>query len=106
MLPRTQRQKEQLLASGALSPAEHELLSRVESVISYADGMYKGDGAHYFNVGLSAIHCIEEALAAAQIASVNNILDMPCGYGRVLRKSPRSSEVRAIVEEKAATAAQ
>src|SRR5205085_3283412 len=82
---RTQRQKEQLLASGALSPAEHELLSRVESVISYADGMYKGDGAHYFNVGLSAIHCIEAALNAAQITTVNNILDLPCGYGRVLR---------------------
>ncbi len=30
----------------------------------------------------------------------------PTGYGRVLRKSPKSSEVRAIVEEKAASAAQ
>jgi bifunctional UDP-N-acetylglucosamine pyrophosphorylase / glucosamine-1-phosphate N-acetyltransferase len=33
-------------------------------------------------------------------------LDPPTGYGRVLRKNPRSAEVRAIVEEKAATAAQ
>src|ERR1041384_2395959 len=82
---RTQQQKEALLASGTLTPAEHELLSRVESLISYEDGMYKGDGAHYFNVGLSAIHCIEEALNAAQITTVNNILDLPCGYGRVLR---------------------
>ena len=82
---RTERQKAQLLASGTLTPAEHELLSRVDSRISYEDGMYKGDGAHYFNVGLSAIHCIEEALKAAHIASVNQILDMPCGYGRVLR---------------------
>jgi len=30
----------------------------------------------------------------------------PTGYGRVIRKSPRSTEVRAIVEEKSATAAQ
>jgi bifunctional UDP-N-acetylglucosamine pyrophosphorylase/glucosamine-1-phosphate N-acetyltransferase len=30
-------------------------------------------------------------------------LDDPTGYGRVLRKSPRSAEVRAIVEEKSAT---
>ena len=82
---RTQRQKEALLASGTLTPAEHELLSRVESLISYEDGMYKGDGAHYFNVGLSAIRCIDEALNAAQITAVNNILDLPCGYGRVLR---------------------
>src|SRR5579862_1880420 len=33
-------------------------------------------------------------------------LDNPTGYGRVLRKSARSAEVRAVVEEKAATAAQ
>jgi bifunctional UDP-N-acetylglucosamine pyrophosphorylase/glucosamine-1-phosphate N-acetyltransferase len=33
-------------------------------------------------------------------------LDDPTGYGRVLRKSPRSPEVQAIVEEKAASAAQ
>ena len=33
-------------------------------------------------------------------------LDPPTGYGRVLRKNPRSDEVRAIVEEKSATPAQ
>jgi bifunctional UDP-N-acetylglucosamine pyrophosphorylase/glucosamine-1-phosphate N-acetyltransferase len=33
-------------------------------------------------------------------------LDDPTGYGRVLRKSPRSDEVRAIIEEKSATPAQ
>jgi bifunctional UDP-N-acetylglucosamine pyrophosphorylase/glucosamine-1-phosphate N-acetyltransferase len=33
-------------------------------------------------------------------------LDNPTGYGRVLRKSPRSAEVLAIVEEKAASTAQ
>jgi bifunctional UDP-N-acetylglucosamine pyrophosphorylase/glucosamine-1-phosphate N-acetyltransferase len=33
-------------------------------------------------------------------------LDHPTGYGRVLRKTPKSDEVKAIVEEKAATPAQ
>src|SRR5580700_1317886 len=33
-------------------------------------------------------------------------LDNPAGYGRVLRKSPRGAEVKAIVEEKAASAKQ
>jgi len=33
-------------------------------------------------------------------------LDTPTGYGRVVRKSARSAEVQAIVEEKSATAAQ
>ena len=33
-------------------------------------------------------------------------LENPTGYGRVLRKKPRSAEVQAVVEEKAATPAQ
>ncbi|MGB7599123.1 MAG: bifunctional UDP-N-acetylglucosamine diphosphorylase/glucosamine-1-phosphate N-acetyltransferase GlmU [Candidatus Sulfotelmatobacter sp.] len=33
-------------------------------------------------------------------------LDHPTGYGRILRKGPRSSEVQAIVEEKSASPAQ
>src|SRR5438132_6598087 len=82
---RTRRQKEKLLASNALAPADRTLLAKVDSRISYNDGMYKGDGEHYFRVGLSAIHCIDEALREAQIESVKNILDLPCGYGRVLR---------------------
>jgi SAM-dependent methyltransferase len=82
---RTRKQHAQLLASSALTPAERELLSKVDSRISYEDGMYKGDGAHYFKVGLSAIHCIDEALRAAQLDTVQSILDLPCGYGRVLR---------------------
>src|SRR5207237_3128793 len=82
---RTRRQKENLLAANSLGVADRALLARVASRISYEDGMYKGDGAHYFHVGLDAIHRIEEALAAASIETVNNILDFPCGYGRVLR---------------------
>jgi bifunctional UDP-N-acetylglucosamine pyrophosphorylase/glucosamine-1-phosphate N-acetyltransferase len=42
--------------------------------------------------------------AAMTLLSAN--LDHPTGYGRVLRKNPRSAEVQAIVEEKSATPAQ
>lgn len=82
---RTRRQKEHLLEDTVLQPQERELLRQVKSEISPGDGMYTGDGAHYFKVGLSAIRCIEEALAAARLASVTQVLDLPCGHGRVLR---------------------
>lgn len=82
---RTRSQKERLLESPALDAAERELLRQVESGISSDDGMYKGDGEHYFKVGLSAIRCIEEATARARLENIERVLDMPCGYGRVLR---------------------
>jgi SAM-dependent methyltransferase len=82
---RTQRQKEKLLADPSLSESERALLREVSSQIYYNDGMYHGDGAHYFKVGLSAIHCIDEALANAQLSEVRTILDLPCGSGRVMR---------------------
>jgi len=82
---RTEAQKQRLVAANSLAAAERALLAEVESRISYEDGMYKGDGAHYFRVGLDAIRCIEAALAAAHLTAVKNILDFPCGYGRVLR---------------------
>jgi bifunctional UDP-N-acetylglucosamine pyrophosphorylase / glucosamine-1-phosphate N-acetyltransferase len=45
-----------------------------------------------------------EEQAAMTLLSAD--LDNPAGYGRVLRKTARGAEVRAIVEEKAATAEQ
>ncbi|HEX8244530.1 MAG TPA: class I SAM-dependent methyltransferase [Longimicrobium sp.] len=47
--------------------------------------MFAGTCEHYFRTGLSAIRCIDEALAAANVREVRTILDMPSGYGRVLR---------------------
>ena len=41
--------------------------TKVSSRIYYNDGMYDGDGAHYYKVGLSAIHCIDEALERAKL---------------------------------------
>ncbi|MBD0335410.1 MAG: class I SAM-dependent methyltransferase [Cyanobacteria bacterium Co-bin13] len=41
--------------------------------------------AHYFSVGESALKNIVAALSASQEKTINTILDLPCGYGRVLR---------------------
>jgi SAM-dependent methyltransferase len=82
---RTQRQKELLLKDASLSPRERDLLGLIDSRISPHDGMYKGDGAHYFKVGLSAINCIENAMAAAGLSVPKRVMDLPCGHGRVLR---------------------
>ncbi len=82
---RTRRQKQRLLDDPAMETKERELLKQVETRISAGDGMYTGDGAHYYKVGLSAIRSIEEAIDVAQLGSVRRILDLPCGHGRVLR---------------------
>jgi cyclopropane fatty-acyl-phospholipid synthase-like methyltransferase len=82
---RTRRQKQDLLADGRFTAAQRDLLGPVESRISYADGMYVGDGDHYFTVGLSAIQCIDEVLSHTELDSIGTILDLPCGYGRVMR---------------------
>lgn len=83
--PRTAAQKVRLLEDPSLGADERELLRRASSRVHYDDGMYKGDGAHYFKVGLSALRCIDEAVESAGLREVRAILDLPCGYGRVLR---------------------
>jgi len=83
--PRTARQKRRLLEGGGLGARDRELLERAASRIHFGDGMYKGDGAHYFKVGLSAVSVMDEALGRAGIGEVRTILDFPCGHGRVLR---------------------
>jgi SAM-dependent methyltransferase len=83
--PRPLINKRRLLSDGSLSEAERELLNKVSNRIYYNDGMYDGDGVHYFKVGLSAISCINEALEGAGLPTVRTILDLPCGSGRVLR---------------------
>jgi SAM-dependent methyltransferase len=82
---RTWWQKKQLLETPQLTPRQRELLRAVSSRIIGHDAMYKGDGAHYFSVGMSAIECVDEALESAGQREVRNILDLPCGNGRVLR---------------------
>jgi len=85
MPPRPQLQKQRLLSDPSLSETEKELLGKVSGKIYFNDTMYDGDGAHYYKVGLSAIRCIDEAVAQANLTVVRTILDLPCGSGRVLR---------------------
>lgn len=53
--------------------------------ISPKDNMFQGNYEHYFNVGESAIECIRLAIKLSRNQSIHNVLDLPCGYGRVLR---------------------
>jgi cyclopropane fatty-acyl-phospholipid synthase-like methyltransferase len=53
--------------------------------ISSEDSMLDGNYDHYFNVGYSALDSIEKVLHSAKIGETKKILDMPCGYGRVMR---------------------
>ena len=85
MPPRPRLQKQRLLSDPSLSESERELLGKVNDKIYFNDTMYDGDGAHYYKVGLSAIRCIDEAVAQAKLPLVRTILDLPCGSGRVLR---------------------
>lgn len=55
--------------------------------ISERDTMFAGNAKHYMEVGTSAMQNIEKALVAAgkTFGSLNEVLDMPSGHGRVLR---------------------
>ncbi|HEY0864017.1 MAG TPA: class I SAM-dependent methyltransferase [Lacunisphaera sp.] len=59
----------------------------VSQDIAPGDEMFTGNAEHYFDVGASALRCIEAALFAARRnpATVRRILDLPCGHGRVMR---------------------
>lgn len=47
------------------------------------DTMFDGGADHYLQVGLSALNAIEAVLRGATMP--RNILDLPCGFGRVTR---------------------
>jgi SAM-dependent methyltransferase len=62
--------------------------SDVDRRISANDEMsIPGGEDYYFKVGRSALECIQVALRAGQKdpAGVKDVLDLPCGHGRVLR---------------------
>lgn len=59
----------------------------VNQEISPNDDMYQGNNEHYFRVGESALECIMTAISSAKkpLDEIKTILDLPCGYGHVLR---------------------
>ena len=63
---------------------EH-LAQELDQTLSPSDTMFAGSENHYFSVGRSALRCIRSAQGAAKLNEPGNILDLPCGYGRVLR---------------------
>jgi SAM-dependent methyltransferase len=83
--PRTAAQKRSALARPELSTADRELLRRTDSRVHPYDDMYAGDGFMYFWAGIAAVRAIDAALDAACADPPGAILDMPCGFGRVMR---------------------
>jgi SAM-dependent methyltransferase len=79
--------KRKLLSSDAVSTAEKNLLRNVSCRIHPNDGMYAiSSDEEYLLGGLSGLTCIERALKASnEEYNIQNILDLPSGYGRVLR---------------------
>ena len=81
---RIQRDLRQYLNNSKLTSEQVELLRKINTKVHYDDEMYIG-GGHYFMAGLSTIDCVEAVLAQTNQVSIQNILDIPCGYGRALR---------------------
>jgi SAM-dependent methyltransferase len=54
-------------------------------IISSEDEMEGGNIVHYQAVGKGAVEIILSQLFNSKLANINNILDLPCGHGRVLR---------------------
>ncbi|NJD24116.1 MAG: class I SAM-dependent methyltransferase [Betaproteobacteria bacterium] len=81
------RAKHRLQSSIELTDDEKQLLHKVALQVHHSDSMYQPDGAlHYLSVGLSASRCIHKAIGSlSNKYPIEEILDFPCGYGRVLR---------------------
>src|SRR6266478_4704472 len=84
----------------------HALMAAQEALAPYEQVIVLSGDAPLITVEtiqkLSAFHASQKA--AMTLLSAD--LDDPSGYGRVIRKSAKSADVRAIVEEKAASAPQ
>jgi SAM-dependent methyltransferase len=63
------------------------LFDKIDKTISPNDGMYQGNQDHYFFSGYSALKCIFFALESSgkETSEIKAILDLPSGYGRVIR---------------------
>ncbi len=73
------------LGIAELNRALLDLPATLSRGISPNDPTFKGDREHYFAVGRSALNSIRLAMLACGKESAVRILDLSCGYGRVLR---------------------
>jgi SAM-dependent methyltransferase len=60
-------------------------VTKLDTRISPDDGMNAGLRGHYLFAGASALRCIQTSLESAGRGDPASVLDLPCGYGRVLR---------------------
>jgi SAM-dependent methyltransferase len=78
--------RESLLTSPDLGPEGKRWLDRVSLKVHSDDQMYAASAAReYLAIGLSALRCVDNALKISRAKAVGTILDLPCGYGRILR---------------------
>jgi predicted transcriptional regulator len=71
----------QRLCLATLGSAATDLIDEVSSL----DPMYTGSRGSYLMSGVSALQCIRSALQVANSSATTTILDLPSGFGRVLR---------------------
>jgi len=77
--------RRQLLADPSLSPDDRSLLERVSLACHPADTMFR-PGTIYLRVGLATVNHIDTALLSnGEGRAIHNVLDMGCGFGRILR---------------------
>jgi len=57
----------------------------VSRQIAEHDAMFSGNMDHYLRVGRSAIEIVASAMIAVRKSAITNVLDLPCGAGRVTR---------------------
>lgn len=59
--------------------------SNIDTTISERDDMFDYGLERYLGVGLSAMHVISHAMMLTGLTRFHNVLDLPCGFGRILR---------------------
>lgn len=78
--------REQLFVCGRPRDTEPPTTLDFVREVSPADGMMRPSAPeHYYNVGLEALRIVADALALTGSSPPRRLLDLPSGYGRVLR---------------------
>lgn len=82
-----QEARDQLLKDPTTSSSEKVLLNQVSLEMGPDLMFIPWQSRHYLGVGLSALRCIAASLERSKVDLEPDaaILDLPCGYGRVLR---------------------